>query len=540
MKYTAMRLAGRPELWLVLLLVWQSLSALRSCGTPWQRDALTEWVRWASGIGLAVALGLLLTEARRAAWLLALSAGVLAVWGLHQAALGMNGITGPFRDHQLYGTALLILLPLALALSVRSPRAPRQAWAAQVIVLAVVAGLAFSQTRSAWIGAAVGLLVFAWLWLWTARPPRRVLLLPVLLSLGVVGAFALIVETTELQKPLVLRMQTLQTFSRDTSWQARLIAWRGAGRMAAQSPWVGVGLGRYPDRQRAFTHVGRALAPAQRPSLSEQAHDLYLQTAAEIGWVGVALYGLALLAVVGRGYVVLRWARGRVFGSRAVLTMATLALIAAHLTDAFANPAWQFGEVSGLFWAALGVGLSAINRPQDALDFSMPRLRLLRRAAAGAAVVALAAPVLPWGLLPPVEAYAGGTGLTLMSVTLSPAIARIVLRDFSVTVPMTAIGHFRVTESGETAPDEVVTWNGPVADGLRGTQFTAHGAWGPPVGMTGFSADGAERNMLTLDAREGTKAGHVVTVEARCFIQDDQNERGRIVVSRPALVTCFP
>ncbi len=539
MKYAAMRLAGRPEAWFVLLLAWESGSALRSWNTPWQREALTEWVRWASGIGLALALGLLLTQPRRAAWVLALLAAILAVWGLHQAAGGINGISGPFRDHQFYGSALLILLPFALALSVHS-RAPRQAWAAQSVVLAVVVGLALSQTRSAWIGATVGVLVFFWLWLWTARPAGRVLLLPALLGLGVVGAFAALVETTELQKPLVLRMHTLQTFSADTSWQGRLIAWRGARRMTAHSPWLGVGLGRYPDRQRAFTHVGRALAPAQRPSLSEEAHDLYLQTAAEIGWVGVGLYGLALLALIGRGYVVLRQARGRAFGSRTVLTIATLALIAAHLADAFANPSWQFGEVSGLFWAALGVGLSAINRPEETFGFFTPRLRRLRVTAGAAAAVALAAPVLPWGLLPPVEAYAGGTGLTLTSVTLTPGSARVVLRGFSATLPMTAIGHFQVTQSGEAAPDEAVTWNGPVADGTHGTKWIVQGVWGPPVGMTGFSADSAERNLLTLDAREGTKPGHVVAVKALCFIKDDQNEQGRIVVSRPAFVTCFP
>ncbi len=539
MKYTAMRLAGRPEFWLALLLAWASASALRSWNTPWRLDALTEWVRWASGIGLALALGGLLTRARQAGWLLVIVAGALAVWGLRQAALGLTQITGPYRDHQLYGSALLTLLPLALAFSVRSRSRP-QAWAAQSIALAVAVSLAFSQTRSAWIGGGAGVLVFAWLWLWTARPARRVLLLPVLLGLGVMGACAVLVETTEMQKPLALRMQTLQAFSADTSWQGRLIAWRGARRMAAQSPVFGVGLGRYPDRQRAFSHVGRALSSAQRPSLSEQAHDLYLQTAAEIGWPAVGLYGLALLSVWGRGYVLLRQARGGPVGSRTVLIIATLALVAAHLVDALANPAWQFGEVSELFWAALGVGLSAINRPENAWDLFAPRLRLARVAAAGMAAVALAAPRLPWGLLPPVEAYAGGTGLTLTSVSLAPAAARVVLRGFSATVPFSAIGHFRVTQSGETAPDEAVTWNGAVANGVRGTQFAAQGAWGPPVGMTGFSADPAQRNLLTLDAREGAKTGHEVAVRVRCFIKDDQNEQGRIVESRPALVTCFP
>lgn len=539
MKYAAMRLTGRPETWLVLLLLWQAGSALRSWDTPWRQEALTEWVRWASGIGLAFALGLLLTQARRAAWTLVLIAGALAADGLRQAARGMSGISGPFHDHQLYGTALLIMLPLALALSVRS-RAPGQAWLAQSIVLAMGVSLAFSQTRSAWIGAAVGVVVFGGLWLWTARPPWRGLLLPALLALGVAGGCAVLVETTEMQKPLVLRMHTLQTFSADTSWQGRLVAWRGARRLVAQAPWVGSGLGRYSSRERAFSHVGRALAWGQRPSLSEEAHDLYLQTAAEIGGVGLGLYGLALLAVAGRAYVALRRRRGEPPGSRALLIIATLALIAAHLTDAFANPSWQFGEVSLLFWAALGVGLSAINRPEETFDFGAVRLRAVRWAAAGAVLAAVAAQVLPWGLLPPVEAYAGGTGLTMTRVTLMPAASRIVLRGFSASLPLTAIGHFRVTQSGEAAPDEAVTWNGVVADGVRGTQFAAHGAWGPPVGLTGFSADPAERNCLTLDAREGTKTGHVVTVQARCFIKDDANEQGRIVVSAPASIICFP
>ncbi len=539
MKYAAMRLVGRPEAWLVLLLLWEGGSALRSWHTPWQAEALTEWVRWASGIGLALALGLLLTQARRAAWALALCGGALSADGLVQAARGMESISGPFRDHQLYGSALLILLPLALALSVRS-RAPRQAWLAQTIVLAMGVSLAFSQTRSAWIGASVGVLVFGGLWFWTAQPPWRVLLRPILLGLGVACACAALVAATEMQKPLVLRMHTLQTFSQDTSWQGRLIAWRGARRMAAQSPWVGIGLGRYPSRERAFSHVGRALAPAQRPSLSEEAHDLYLQTAAEIGGIGLGLYSLALLAVVGRAYVALRRRRGQPASSRTVLTIAALALLAAHLTDAFANPAWQFGEVSLLFWASLGVGLSAINRPEETLNFSVSRLRVARWASAGAVVAAIAAPIMPCGLLPPVEAYAGGTGLTLTRVTLVPAARRVVLGGLGANLMLTAIGHFRVTQSGEAAPDETVTWNGAVADGVQGTQFLARGAWGPPVGLTSFSADPAERNWLTLDAREGTRNGHVVTVRARCFIKDDGNEQGRIVVSAPAAITCYP
>lgn len=539
MKYALMRLLGRPEMWLVLLLAWDTASCARSWHTPWRLDALTEWARWTSGIGLALALGALLTQARRAAWALALGGGLLAADGLAQAAHGMSALPGPFGDHQLYGSALLALLPVTLALAVRS-RAPWQRWTAQIIVLAMAVCLALSQTRSAWIGTLIGVLVFAALWLWTARLPWRALLLPALLGLCVAGAFAVLVETTEMQKPLTLRMHSLQTFAADLSWQGRLVAWHGARRMIAHAPWTGVGLGRYPDRQRAWTYVGRALAPTQRPSLSEQAHDLYLQMAAEIGWGGVGLYSLALLCVWGRGLVLLRRMRAGHVGSRAGLVIAALALTAAQGVDAFANPSWQFGEVSLLFWASLGVGLSAIDRPETVLPALLRPLRLLQGALAGAAAVLAAAPWLHWGLLPPVQAYAGGTGLTLTSVTLVPETRRVILRGFSTAVPISAVGHFRVTQSGEAAPDEVVTWNGARADGAQGTQFAAQGAWGPPVGTTGFSADPAERGLLTVDAREGAASGRAIVVRARCFIKDDANEQGRIVVSQPVRILCFP
>lgn len=539
MKYAAMRLAGRPEFWLALLLAWQAASALRSAGTPWQRDALTEWVRWAVGVGAAIVLGCLPGQARRVGWLLVLGAGILSVWGLAQAARGQVEVSGPYHDHQLYASALMTLLPLALAFSVRT-RDPRQSWAAQSVVLALAVALAWSQTRSAWAGAGVGTATFAWLWLWTAQRPWRVLLLPALLALAVAGACAVLVEGTEMQKPPALRVHTLQTFSADTVLQGRRVIWRGARRMIARAPWAGLGLGRYPDHQRAFAHVGRALGPAQRPSLSEEAYDQPLQMAAETGWVGVGLYSFALLAVWGRGYVALRRARGGPVGSRTLLVIAALALTAAQGADALANPAWQFGEVSGLFWAALGVGLAAINRPEGAWEWNPPPFQRVGGPLAGMALALLAVPLLPCGLLPPRETYAGGTGLTLTSVTLVPSASSVTLGGFSATLPFSAVGHFRVTQSGEAAPDEPVTWNGDSADGARGTQFAAQGAWGPPVGMTGFSADPAARHLLTLDAREGAKAGHVVIVRARCFIKDDTDEQGRIVVSRPARVTCFP
>ena len=377
MRQRIVAVAARPEFWLLGLLCWLLLSAGRSLGTPWARVALTEALRWSAGIGLALVLGAFFRHTKAAARFIVMLAGAVALLGIADGLHpGGGGLTGPYQDHQLYGSVLLMLLPavVAVALTARDSR-----WQLGGVAVGSLGALclALSQTRSAWAGALVAALVFGGLWLFRShrrwREGRKVLVSAAALA-GAVLALWLLLAPQDLRAPLATRVGTLSRLDADGSWQERLTIWQGASRLVAAHPLGGVGLGRYPGAQWAWTRAGRPLEPSERPSLSEEAHDFYLQTAAETGLFGLGLYGSALTTFVLQGLRRLRQTRRHHSSTQSALVIASLSLVAGQAVDALASPSWQFGEASLPFWALLGLGLAAMRgaEPEDGPGTSSP------------------------------------------------------------------------------------------------------------------------------------------------------------------------
>ena len=441
-------LAARPEFWLLILLAWTLLSAARSAETPWARAAGTEALRWGAGIGLALALGLFFRRVQAAARAGLLLATALSLAGIAAGESAVQGgLTGPYRDHQLYGSVLLLFLPLLLAQALTAREA---AWRLGALA-ALSAGtlcLGLSQTRSAWAGLLAAALVFGGLWL--AHPARRQahrgsgrrLAVTAAVFAAGLGAAWLLLAPTDLRAPLAARAGTLAALGTDESWQTRLSVWQGAARLTAAHPWIGIGLGRYPGQQHAWTGAGRILSPSDRPSLSEEAHSFYWQTAAETGLIGLGLYAAALASFACAALRRLHQTRRSRWGRGDALLIASLSCVAGQAVDAFASPSWQFAEASLLFWALLGLGLAALGsqEPEPAaaplspasfspasfspasfspVPFSPALRRRGRLALSGGLAVLLAANVLPLGLLTPVEAYTPPTGAAYQSAVIA-------------------------------------------------------------------------------------------------------------------------
>ncbi|MDQ2798837.1 MAG: O-antigen ligase family protein, partial [Armatimonadota bacterium] len=223
----------------------------------------------------------------------------------------------------------------------------------------------------------------------------------------------------------------------------RLALWRGAERLVAAHPLCGIGLGRYPGAQWAWTRAGNPLEPMDRPTLSEEAHDFYLQTAAEIGLLGLGLYGAALAAFVLQGLRHLRQTHRPRSASREALIIASLSVVAGQAIDAVASPSWQFAEASFLFWALLGLGMAALRREETEpapVRWSPALRRAGRFALVGGVAVIMAANLLPIGLLTPVEAYTPPPGWTYVggTTTVTP-LTQSGSQGQTVFITMTAV-----------------------------------------------------------------------------------------------------
>ncbi len=428
-------LGSRPEFWLVTLLLWALVSACRSIGTPWAAAAETEALRWTAGIGLALALGWGLRRTEMAGQFTVLLLGAMAGIGILGGGSVQGALTGPYRDHQLYGSVLLLLVPFNAGVALAA-KSPSWRWGALAALTAGTLCLFLSETRGTWFGLAAAGLVFGGLrWkllrqqkttLKALLQQRAALVPPAVLLLGLLFGLLsiwLLSSPPDQKAALLARAGTLFALSRDGSWQTRLLLWRGTAHLVAAHPLFGIGLGRYPGAEWRWTHTGGVLMPSEHPSLTNEAHSFYGQTAAEIGLPGLALYLAALAALTALALRRLTPSRRRrhSFGGQQMLLIAAVSALAGQSVDALASPSWQFPEASLLFWAVLGLGLASLQRdavPAADTPLPAPLRRAGRWAFSGGLTVALAAQILPMGLLlTPVEAYTEPGNWTLVSTT---------------------------------------------------------------------------------------------------------------------------
>lgn len=292
--------------------------------------------------------------------------------GFAQYGLGaeeQRQATGVFGDHQLYGSFMAILLPIVGVVAI-SEREPNRQLIAQIAAVLTTAALLLSYSRSAWIGCAGGLTSLGLLALYMATRKnqklanrKHELILPLMMLVVSVGFFLLIAPSTG---GVVQRAMTIGNPNAERGWQYRQQAWHGAEMMIKERPLTGFGLGLYPYYQSEFTHAGYSMTNTRsespiRPSLWENAHNAYLQTAAELGIPGLLLFIAALSAFLGMG---LQRVIGMDNGIRRTLLLGSIGSIVAFAFDGFGSPAWQFGQVSMFFWLILGIGTGCM-RPRS-------------------------------------------------------------------------------------------------------------------------------------------------------------------------------
>lgn len=316
---------------LVLVVLLLASTVLHPHGTT----GATVLARWA---GFVVVL-LVLVDAMRGpvppravARTYVLACAAASVCGIVTYAVGADRrVSGPVGDPNDLAFFLLVAIPLGTALRVGA----RRAWVYDVAVVVSLAALIGTLSRGALLGlaVAVGIAVL------TRQMSGRAVLALVLAG-GATVALALatvpqLVETSLEQKGDVA----------DQNVSERLDLWESAADMTLEAPVLGHGPGSFSLEHRE--HLDR-LPDAVDHDL-DVAHNTYLETAAELGVLGLA----ALLVLLAAGYLAARSgrvARGDRLAGAVCVALAGTAVAAVFVTEQYFLPLWLL--------CALGAGLA--------------------------------------------------------------------------------------------------------------------------------------------------------------------------------------
>lgn len=352
-----------PSLWLLGLLVWSALSAARA---PYPTFAVAEMLRLALGAGVYFTAAYVLRpqETRLMPYLLLGLGAAVSLHGLIEFGSAGNAskdvIVSVFHNHENFGSFLVLLLPLGLALALDRKQVPWKLLFAQGGALLIGAALLLARTRSAWIGAIAGSLLLVILTLRFSsiqldRANRALIVGPTLL---VTLAFVGLMTFGQMASIVSTRAATLAHAGDDGSFLDRLHRWRSACRMASEHPLTGWGLGAWPVMQGRWTHQGDDVSKVLTSGTdhSNIAHNFWVQWGAETGGVGLALQFGLLAAFLLAGLRALTTPDRE----RRTLLLGCLAAVVAGGVDMIGAPSYTFPGVSSLFWAVLGLGVAIL------------------------------------------------------------------------------------------------------------------------------------------------------------------------------------
>jgi putative inorganic carbon (HCO3(-)) transporter len=346
---------------LALFLLWALIGAFRA---PDSAFAIGELLRLGTGALVYFALVLHLERRSQLRLLIDCLVGlVILVTGygfIIQGSEAAKGILSIFPSRHHLSAILAVLFPLLASLSLKEED-PGRRMAAIAAAILCATGLLLCLERSAWVATAVGLLVWIALTGLSAGPassrrqwraPLAVAAAGVLVTVGFFAATGVHAVAAERAAEF---SEALRGKDRSFTW--RVEKWRSAAAMTADRPLWGWGPGQFVLNQYPYNQLGMPPAEIRREgaSFDDMAYNEYLQTAAELGLPGLALYLLILVCFFSKaGRALLRLPDGL----RRTVLLGCMAGIAAQMVDAMANGSWRYSECSIFFWLVLGLGMA--------------------------------------------------------------------------------------------------------------------------------------------------------------------------------------
>ncbi len=281
----------------------------------------------------------------------ALGTLVISLYGIYQRIRGIEvnpsyvdltvnaGIPGrifSFYDNpNAFAEVLMIMLPVILALVVCSRR-----WTGKLAALGVfcigTAALLMTYSRASWVGFAVAIVVFVFMW--------NVRLVPV-------GAVVCVILVPLLPQTVLNRIGTITNMN-DLSTSSRFPLFRAAIKLIKLSPVRGAGLGT-PAVKEFITEYN--LYSGRGPFV--HAHDIFLQVWAEMGLLGIASFVTGMICTIREG---IRAVKEKVPLAVRMVTIGGVSAVCGSLVCGFADYLWNYPRVMCLFWYMVAVALAGI------------------------------------------------------------------------------------------------------------------------------------------------------------------------------------
>ncbi len=311
------------------------------------------------------------------------SAGVVAAYGVYDWLFMRYAAANPswqtfstfYNPNPLAGfLGMALFLSLAACIgSALMGRSGAKGWLFSALVcVAILACLPATYSKGAWLSiyvvGAVFLVLLGWIMLRSYQ--RRALF-----AVAVVLVMFVIPAGLVASRPGLRAKASASLGLQNRSNMFRYLTWKGAAKMAADNPLLGVGAGAFEYEFGRYAIAG----------YTRRAHQNYLEMAAETGWAGgLCFVWLMAAAVVGLGRAVRR-APDR---AEKVISISALCAVLVMIFHSFLDYDWFIGANMLYFFIACGVGIRAT--PGSAVPAPAKSRRRTAFSVAAAVVLALA------------------------------------------------------------------------------------------------------------------------------------------------------
>jgi len=218
---------------------------------------------------------------------------------------------------------LVMILPLVRYLQLQT-ESKYLRWILYGTMILLVFSIIGSQSRGAFLG---GIAMLAFL---VVKSRQRVLL-------GILMAALLMVSAAFVPETWINRMKTIETYQQDGSAMERLEVWGFAIKVARDHPIVGGGFRVSYDDSIFLKYIPDAISGHGR-----NFHSVYFEVLGELGYVGLLIYLLLLLAAwrLGSRTIVLAGSRPDLHWASDLVRMTQVSLVGFIVAGAFQNLAF--------------------------------------------------------------------------------------------------------------------------------------------------------------------------------------------------------